>query len=171
MRDPESFARVYDEHVWLVYGFLAYRCGSREEAEDLTQLTFERALRAWDRFDEARASPATWLTAIARNALIDHYRKDRSGHEEPIADEDALGHDHLPESSLGLEPDLEAALAQLGDRERELIALRYGADLTTAQIAEMTDLSVANVQQILSRTLRALRDRLEANQPILNDQA
>ena len=67
-----AFARVYEENVWRVYGFLAYRVRSRDLAEDLTQTTFERALRAWPRFDPRRASEATWLLAIARNLLIDH---------------------------------------------------------------------------------------------------
>src|SRR5689334_4950400 len=72
---PPSFEEIYDEHVWSVYGFFAYRLSSRVEAEDLTQQTFERALRAWSRYDEHRARPLTWLMAIAHNALIDHYRK------------------------------------------------------------------------------------------------
>jgi DNA-directed RNA polymerase specialized sigma24 family protein len=42
-----DFAAVYDEHVWQVYGSFAYRLRNRSEAEDLTQLTFERALKAW----------------------------------------------------------------------------------------------------------------------------
>jgi DNA-directed RNA polymerase specialized sigma24 family protein len=49
-RSPD-FAELYDEHVYAVYGFVAYRVRSREEAEDLTQLTFERAVRAWSRYD------------------------------------------------------------------------------------------------------------------------
>src|SRR5215211_7023166 len=79
-----AFAQLYDEHVWNVYGFLGYRLGSREEAEDLTQQTFERALRAWGRFDESRASARTWLLTIAHNLLIDHYRGDRSASQVPI---------------------------------------------------------------------------------------
>src|SRR5579862_2463946 len=73
-----SFVRVYEQHVWSVYGFLAYRVRDRDLAEDLTQATFERALRAWSRFDPRRASERTWLLAIARNLLIDHHRRDRS---------------------------------------------------------------------------------------------
>ncbi len=46
---PQDFAGLYDEQVYSVYGFLAYRVRTREEAEDLTQLTFERAVRAWTR--------------------------------------------------------------------------------------------------------------------------
>jgi RNA polymerase sigma factor (sigma-70 family) len=158
-----SFARIYDEHVWDVYGFFGYRVASRVDAEDLTQLTFERALRALRRFDPQRGTPRTWLLAIARNLLIDHYRTDRRAREEPLP----AGFDNqdlvaaAPETSLGIGPELETALAGLGERERELIALRFGGDLTGPEIAELTGLSLANVQQIISRSLRRLRVELE----------
>src|SRR5438105_11475993 len=71
---PLDFEQAYDDNLARVYGFLAYRVRSRDDAEDLTQQTFERALRAWDRFDPRRSAAGTWLIAIARNLLIDHYR-------------------------------------------------------------------------------------------------
>jgi RNA polymerase sigma-70 factor (ECF subfamily) len=159
-----DFAEAYDEHVWQVYAFLAYRCANRTDAEDLTQMTFERALRAWHRYDERRASLLTWLLAIARNLLIDFYRADRSSGNETL---DALGTREPSEDEaydLGLSPELAAALAELSDRDREVVALRFGGDLTGPEIAEMLELSLANVQQILSRSLRRLRGRLEALQ-------
>jgi RNA polymerase sigma-70 factor (ECF subfamily) len=159
-----DFADVYDQHVFAVYGFFAYRVRGREEAEDLTQLTFERALRAWSRYDPARAAPVTWLLAIARNLLVDHYRSDRSGVQAPLeeAPEGALAV-LGPEVSPGLAPELAAALEALGDREREILALRYGADLSGPEIARLCDLSLANVQQIISRSLRRLRERLASD--------
>jgi len=163
--DAEAFGRLYEEHVWNVYGFFGYRVASRQEAEDLTQATFENALKAFSRFDDRRASFQTWVMTIARNLLIDHYRSDRSSQQEavgtPAEAETALGDRVAEEHHLGIAPELETALDGLGTRERELIALRFGGDMTTQQIAEMTDLSVANVQQILSRSLRRLRSELE----------
>jgi RNA polymerase sigma factor (sigma-70 family) len=159
-----DFSAVYDEHVWQVYGFFAYRMRNRADAEDLTQQTFERALRSWSRYDPSRAGVATWLLVIARNLLIDHFRADRSARRQPL---DELGgeHDALAETGeqpeIGLEPDLERALASLGARERDLIALRFGGDLTGPEIAEATGLSLANVQQILSRSLRRMRIVIE----------
>ena len=154
-----NFAHVYSQHVWRVYGFLAYRVGDRDTAEDLTQATFERALRAWSRFDPRRASESTWLLAIARNLLIDHYRRDRSNLTDPIED-------HLgpvvpgPEEQLA-SAELVSALARLSDRDREVVALRFGGDMTGPEIAHLLGLSLANVQQILSRSLRKLRHLLE----------
>ena len=162
-----AFAEIYDEHVWDVFGFFGYRVGSREEAEDLTQLTFERALRAWDRFDSTRASARTWLLAIGHNLCIDHYRSAASDHHKPIPEGEAgealLGETAPLEQGLGLAPDLETALRTLDQRERELVAFRFGGDLTGPEIAEITGLSVANVQQILSRTLRKLRAEIEGH--------
>src|SRR4051812_19070359 len=156
-----DLADVFDDHAWFVYGFFAYRLGSRAEAEDLTQATFEKALRAWHRFDPRRATPRTWLMAIAANLLIDHHRSGRSRRVVPLGEPAALDR-YLPEvrgpgEDLGLAPELEAALATLAERERELIAMRFGADLTGPEIAAQTGLTLANVQQILSRALRKLR--------------
>jgi RNA polymerase sigma-70 factor (ECF subfamily) len=159
-RSQSDFARVYSDHVWPIYGFLAYRLGNRQVAEDLTQATFERALRAWSRFDPRRSSERTWLLAIARNLLVDEHRRDRHRRTEPIEErhEPAVPG---PEDSISSGPDLTEALAKLSDRDREVLALRYGADLTGPEIAELLGLKLANVQQILSRSLRKLRDLLE----------
>lgn len=158
--EQSNFARVYDEHVWRVYGFLAYRLSDRHTAEDLTQATFERALRAWSRFDPRRASESTWLLAIARNLLIDHYRRDKWNLTEPIEDYMAPVMPG-PEERLATSPELVSALARLSDRDREVVALRFGGDMTGPEIAHLLNLTLANVQQILSRSLRKLRGLLD----------
>jgi RNA polymerase sigma-70 factor (ECF subfamily) len=160
-----DFEQAYDEHLSRVYGFFAYRLDSRQDAEDLTQQCFERALGAWDRFDPGRSPMSTWLLTIARNLLIDHYRSRGAQRSNVVLgelDPEALPAVDGPGADLGLEPNLAEALAGLGNRERELLALRYGADLSGREIAEMTGLTLANVQQILSRSLRRLRAVLEA---------
>jgi RNA polymerase sigma-70 factor (ECF subfamily) len=151
-----DFAGVYEHHVWRVYGFLAYRLRDREAVEDLTQTTFERALRAWSRFDPTRASEATWLLAIARNLLIDHHRRDRSALIDEL-DERSEPTVSGPEARYATSPELINALARLSDRDREVVAMRYGGDLSASEIARLLDLSLANVQQILSRSLRKLK--------------
>jgi RNA polymerase sigma-70 factor (ECF subfamily) len=133
---------------------------NRDAAEDLTQATFERALRAWGRFDRRRASEGTWLLAIARNLLIDHHRRDRSDRFDPI-DERVLPSVPGPEDAASRSPELHEALGQLNDRDREVLALRFGGDMTGPEIAKLLDLSLANVQQIISRSLRRLRGVLE----------
>src|SRR5581483_10790899 len=118
--------------------------------------TFEKAFRSWRSYDASRGSVATWLLAIARNLLVDHFRAGKdSGRMKPLED---LHLDTVPASpdryDVGLDPDLERALWRLNEREQELIALRFGGDLSGPEIAELTGLTLANVQQILSRSLR-----------------
>jgi RNA polymerase sigma-70 factor (ECF subfamily) len=157
-----DFGNVYDDEVWSVYGFFAYRVRCRDDAEDLTQLTFERALRAWPRFDPRRAPARVWLMTIARNLLIDHYRAQPSVVHRPLeeVDEAQLGTE-ITDPYIGIDPQLAEALATLSPRDREIVALRFGGDLSGPEIAGMTGLSVSNVQQILSRSLRRLRGALE----------
>jgi RNA polymerase sigma factor (sigma-70 family) len=160
-----QFLEIYEAHAGEVYRYHSYRTRSKEIAEDLTQLTFERALRAWPRFDPSRASAKTWLLAIARNAWIDHLRRGRH--------RDAVDIDDLPEGEQpyedpdelsALSPAMTAALGRLSQREREVLALRFGADMRGPEIAEILDLSLSNAQQILSRSLRKLRRELESAQ-------
>ena len=150
-----NFDSAYEENVSAVYGYLAYRVRSAEEAEDLTQETFERALKAWSRFDPRNGEPRTWLLMVARNVYVDSRRRGAppagggSGAVEPslaIAAEERLGPD----------PGLASALEELKRHEREAIALRFGGDLTIAELAEMMGTSEASARQILARSLRRL---------------
>jgi len=163
--EKADFEQAYDEHCWRLFGFFAYRVRSRADAEDLTQLTFERALAAWESFDPARASIGTWLFAIARNLLIDHRRAagapTRQGVPLDALDPSSEPRAPGPEGNLGLSPEVAAALAQLSDREREILALRFGGDLGGPEIAAAMGLSLANVQQIVSRSLRHLERDLQ----------
>lgn len=160
-----DLAELYEEHVWSVYGFFGYHRLARHDAEDLTQATFERAIRAWPRYDPARASVKTWLIAIAQNLLIDHHRRERSRRHSSTDtegfDEALLGSTPGPGERFELSPALSTALQALSDRERQVIALRFGGELSGPEIAQLLELSLANVQQIASRALRKLRAGLE----------
>jgi RNA polymerase sigma-70 factor (ECF subfamily) len=149
---------MYEDHVDRVFGFFAFRLGPGADAEDLTATTFERAMRNAGRYDPRRAAMSTWLLAIAQNALIDHFRyAGRRPEEHGDVDFDALPHPAFDEPREGLAPELEAALGGLDDRERQVVALRFGGELRGKEIASVTGLTEANVHQILSRSLRRLR--------------
>jgi RNA polymerase sigma factor (sigma-70 family) len=156
---------VYREHVSAVYGFFSYSVGP-DTAEDLTAATFERVVRSWAQFDPSRSSERTWIFTIARNLLTDHWRwrRHRRGPSidaNPELVESIAGADDPLARSLDRDT-LKGWLEQLGEREREVLALRYVADLSVAEIAECLDLSVANVHQICSRSLRRLRSSISA---------
>lgn len=158
-----DLTRVYELHVDRVYAFFAYRLSQPGDAEDLTAVTFERIVRHASRFDERRGSLATWVFTIAENVLIDHYRRQGRRDEQPLPDDDdgvAGGLVSVDRPSEGLAPALQQALAALSPRERHVIGLRFGADLTGREIANVLGTSEPNVHQILSRSLRRIRQQL-----------
>src|SRR4051794_11412500 len=161
----EELRRVYRAHVRAVFAFFAYSVG-RDEAEDLTSQTFERVVRSWDSFDVAKASERTWILTIARNALTDHFRRRShrqalSTDEHPALLDTLLSTDDALARRLSVDG-LKTWLAAIGERERLVLALRFGADLSAPEIAEATGLSVANVHQLTSRSLKRLREVAEA---------
>jgi len=156
---------VYREEMPRVFNYFRYRGFDRETAEDLTSATFEKAWRARDRYRRDRASVPTWLLAIARNAAVDHLRRARLA--VPLAEE-ALRAEETPETRALRESEsrrLRALLATLPERERELLALKYGAGATNRAIATITGLGESNVGTILHRTIAALRDRWTKEEP------
>jgi RNA polymerase sigma-70 factor (ECF subfamily) len=149
---------VYAEQLPRVYNFFRYQLRNDAVAEDLTSQTFEKAWRARDRYRRDLAGFATWLLSIARNVAIDHHRSHR---EHAPLDEAAEACDPAsPEEDHALRQDrarLAALLGQLADRERELLALKYGAGATNRAIAKITGLSESNVGTIIHRAVETLR--------------
>jgi RNA polymerase sigma factor (sigma-70 family) len=150
---------VYREELPRVFNYLRYRGFDRATAEDLTSATFEKAWRARARYRRERARVSTWLLTIARNLAIDQLRRPRR--EVPLDGEPARA-EGSPETAVLHEAQLRrlrALLAELPERERELLALKYGAGATNRAIAKLTGLGESNVGTILHRTVTALRAR------------
>jgi RNA polymerase sigma-70 factor (ECF subfamily) len=150
---------VFRDQLPRVYNYLRYRGFDRPTAEDLTSVTFEKAWRARDRYRRDRAGVSTWLLSIARHAAIDHLRRPR----RDVRLDDAVARDETtPETEALRAADrrrLAALVATLGEREREVLALKYGAGATNRAIARVTGLGESNVGTILHRTIAALRAR------------
>src|SRR5262245_27950252 len=129
-----------------VYAYCAHRLGDGAEAEDATSETFERALRYRSSYDPRKGPPAAWLIGIARRC-VDATAATRL-HTVAEPPEEAA-----PERDAALRLDLAHALATLDERDRELVALRYGADLTARQIGELLGLRTNAVEVALHRAL------------------
>lgn len=140
-----------------MYAYAAYRVGDGPDAEDVTSEAFERALRYRNSFDPRRGEPVAWLIGIARRCIADIARRGDVPLDD-AAEIPAGGHEDHTVHRL----DLQRALAQLGERDRELVALRYGADLSTQQIAALLDLKRNAVDVALHRALGRLRGFLES---------
>jgi RNA polymerase sigma-70 factor, ECF subfamily len=142
-----------------VYAYVAYRIGAGPDAQDITSDTFERAIRGRDTYDSSRGAPISWLIGIARRCLSDALR----GRAIPTAEPPELRDTVDLEDQSIRRLTLSAAIATLDEREQELIALRYGADLTARRIAEIFDMRTNAVEVALHRALSRLRERLDAD--------
>ena len=147
LRNPEPLIRR-------VYAYAAYRLGDGPDAEDATQQTFERAYRYRSNYDPSKGEPVAWLLGIARRCCDDVLQA-RPQHGD-IADYDAPDAGDLEPRTVG-RLDLRAAVLSLDERSRDLIALRYGADLTARQIAELLGEKTNAIEVALHRALARLR--------------
>jgi RNA polymerase sigma-70 factor (ECF subfamily) len=152
---------VYDDYMPRVYNFFRYRVRDNALAEDLTATTFEKAWKMRSTYRADRSGVYTWLLTIARSAVADHFRQTRS--EEALSDDRAADTARRPVEDHILQDDtlmhLSALMEGLTPRERELVALKYGAGLTNRVIADLTGLSESNVGTTLSRIVHLLRSR------------
>jgi len=140
-----------------VYAYVAYRVGDGAEAEDVTSETFERALRRRHTYDPSRGEPIQWLLGIARRCLSDAIAaRELTLPELP----ERPSPENVAEGAV-TRLELAAAIATLDPRDQDLIALRYGADLTARRIAEMLDMTTNSVEVALHRALNRLRGCLD----------
>jgi RNA polymerase sigma-70 factor (ECF subfamily) len=151
---------AYAEQLPRIYNYFRFRLGSEVDVEELTSRTFEKAWRARHRYRRDLGAFSTWLFKIAQNSALDYLRSRRN--HLPI--EAAL--DVVIEDTPQLRAEHGSDLARLAkltealpERDRELIALKYGAALSNRDIALLIGLSESNVGTILHRTVQTLRSR------------
>ncbi len=159
----DDFEALYHTELPRIYHFFCYRFGEGALAEDLTSATFEKAWRGRGRFRQ-QAAFSTWLFTIARRVAQDYYRKHRYHVEVSLEESDNQPGSAILEEQVDQQADfaqLSLLLARLADRERELVALKYGGGLTNRAIAQLTGLTESNVAVILHRTLQTLRSAWE----------
>lgn len=161
--DGEAFRALYRDLHPEVSRFVARRVRARADAEDLTARVFVAFVERLRDYDRGRGSVRGWLLAIARNAIIDHFRRVR-----PTATPGELL-DALPCDAAGpldglLERErldqLAAIVRGLDPEARELLALRFADGLRHREVAAILGLQEAAVKQRVSRILRDLRARL-----------
>lgn len=141
-----------------VYAYVAYRIGDGVEAEDVTSEVFERALKYRASYDSARGEPVAWLLGIARRCL--HDRAVRGRPDAPLDEWDGVSPQDV-EAEAVQRLTLAATMDGLDERERDLLALRYGADLTARQIGAVLGMKTNTVEVALHRLLAQMRADLD----------
>jgi RNA polymerase sigma-70 factor, ECF subfamily len=158
----DQFEQLYEEHAEPLLGFLIYRTGDRALAEEVLADTFERVLRSRSRFNPRRGGVKTWIYSIALNRLRDLIRK-REAEERALERSEAGAPGAASDDADRVEErgTVAAALSRLDEMEREAVALRYGADLSVAEVADTLGIKVSTAEGRIYRGLRNLRDLLE----------
>ncbi len=159
--ETADWETVYRSQMPRIYNFLRYRLRDEMVAQDLTAVTFEKAWRNRASYQPNSAAFNTWLFTIARNTATDYLRTQKE--TLPLLDS-AVSPAPSPEETASHQQELAALqriLTDLPEREQEIIALKYGAELSHRQIAKQMGLSAVNVRIILFRTIRKLRPQLQ----------
>jgi RNA polymerase sigma factor (sigma-70 family) len=160
--DTRDFTALYEQHMPGIYRYVHYRVGNVHLAEDLTSIVFEKALTNFRRYRSDRATVLTWLMTIARNTIIDHYRRQGRRREMTLDNADDVLADNIsPEQEAVRNEELQRlrfCLARLSSQEQEIISCKFGAEMKNRQVAAALYLSESNVGTILFRAVRKLRD-------------
>lgn len=164
-RDPHAFGPLYRHYLARVYRYVRAHVATEDDAADLTQQVFLRALDAMPTYTPRGVPFSAWLFRLARNTTIDAHRRQR-----PTVTWEALPEALHPLAACEPEADvlqqeararLRALLETLSQEQRDLLALRFAAQLSSAEIAGVVGRSPAAVKKQLTRILHALKERYD----------
>lgn len=170
-RDRVAFEKMYDLYIEKIYRFIYFKVNSIHDAEDITSEVFLKAWEYFGRPDVMVKKLQPFLYQIARNRVIDFYRKRALYGVVPL---DTLKKQEAPESSTGITPqdsagkvppalaqvqaatEVEQYLNKLKDEYREVVILKHLEGYSTREIAEILDKQKGAVRVLLHRAMKAL---------------
>lgn len=159
MRPPGDLEAFCQREYPQLVGTLTMYCGDVHLAEELVQEALTRACERWAEVGQM-AAPGAWVHRVALNAANSYWRRRRAARR---------AHEHLRAQTVegGYERDvtvdvaLRDAVAQLPDRQRAAVVLRYMTDMPAAQVAEVLDTTAQAVRNLTHRAAETLRERLD----------
>ncbi|NLZ52073.1 MAG: sigma-70 family RNA polymerase sigma factor [Thermoanaerobacteraceae bacterium] len=161
----KEFTYIFETYYKKVFNFVYYRVNHYYTAEDLTSQVFEKVMIKINTYDETKSPFEVWLFAIARNTVNDYFRN-LQNHKFFSIDtiKNLISKKKTPEDIVEIaetNDELLKALSILDERERNLVALKFGAGLKNVEIAKVLGLTESNVGVILFRTMKKLKKELE----------
>jgi RNA polymerase sigma-70 factor, ECF subfamily len=143
----EDFEEVYAAQFVPVWRYVRARIPQHADAEDVTSEVFTRAVRGWDRYDARRGSVGAWLLGIARHAVADWWR--RRSREIVL--------ERIESAPAEERDELRQRLAMLTPKERDAVALRFGAGLRAAEVGSVLGVSETAARMLVYRAVSKLR--------------
>jgi len=160
-----SLTEGFDQYFSRLYAYAIYRLQDPNLAHEIVSMTFTAAISRSDHFDPNKGSMDSWLFGIARNVIRKHLRARRI--RELISLDSLFSH---PLSSQRWVEEIAAEnqvlaellprIGNLPEREREILSLKFGGEMSNRDIAKIMGLTQSNVGVILYRTLRRLREQM-----------
>lgn len=160
--DQAAAARLFDHTYPRIYRYALAKIGRVSDAEDIAAETFARALRDLDRFRWKGAGVEAWLFRIAYNLIVDHFRDSARERAGPVTDEgpthlsDGTPETHFIQHETASE--VSAMLDRLPPDQREVLVLRFSAELSTHEVAAVMHRNVNAIRQLQFRALENLRN-------------
>src|SRR5262245_43948687 len=158
-----AFERLYKRHVHDVYRYTLAVLHHEADAEDVTQVTFLNAYRAFRR-GERPAKAHNWLIKIAHNECRQRFRASaRRPQEVAFHETDGFQRADADDDAVPTADELREALAHLAFNQRAALVMRELQGRSYAEIATVLETSVGAVETLLFRARRALREQLEGS--------
>lgn len=155
--DPGAFGDLYTEYRYRVFAYFYGRGLQSADAEDLVSVTFEKAWRAIDRFEDRGVPLAHWLFTVARHTLMDYFRRNRMRNtwslDDPKLEDQLATEDREP-------TDAEPMLDELTGPQRDVLRLKVYDDRDGEEIAEILGMTYGGVRALQCRGLKKLRELL-----------
>ena len=178
--DEQAFRRLVERHQDRIFGYLMGMVKDRAVANDLFQETFERVIKAMQG-ERGSYDPQgqwlSWVMSIARNAAIDHTRRQKKWKEVPQDEDDGRSFwDTLEDDSPYADEQLHRAeqrewldehIEELAPEQKEVLLLRQETDLTFREIAELQDVSINTALGRMRYALKNLRKMMGADETAL----
>lgn len=171
-RNPvlEPSSAIYENHAPAILAYLLRRLGSREDAEDILLEVFTVVLEKETFLRQDNSSLRSWLLTIARNKVVDHYRRAGRSPHVPLADvEEKIyeSEEHEPEQVFlrqEIYKQLRTHVRELPEKQQEILQLRFGEGLRCAEIAQIVGRSERAARTLLYRALKRLRNLYDNEQ-------
>ncbi|NMB40855.1 MAG: sigma-70 family RNA polymerase sigma factor [Firmicutes bacterium] len=162
--NPGSFAPIYDHYFPKIYNYIYQRVQNTQLTEDLVSETFYKALANINQFKWQGRSFASWLYTIARNQVIDQYRR-----KEPLILDESKNELMAPETSNPenkaldkvTQEEIFKTIKMLTPDQQDALLLRFQEDLKIREIAEVLGKNEGAVKALLFRGLKSLRKKLK----------
>lgn len=167
--DAEAFAKIYEAYFVPVFRYIYLRIKERQDAEDLAQTVFLKVYQSVSRFEEQNRSPLAYFFTVARNTVIDHWRKKKAvlleNPEKEVAETPQVAEN--PEDIVQkneIANTLQQAIQELTEEQQSVIILKFINELPNKEISSVMQKSEEAIRQLQCRAIKALRQYFQKHE-------